>query len=219
MLVVSEVKTVGQYEVFFETGIKKNGAFERVYEINKNLSYGFSYIEYLTKRIREEGNFVIKSQLYKSYIVTGMGIVECILHYLIKSMGLNKTIIYKEISRYKSNSKELLGEEVKVETLVSIKLNEPEEDEITLDKMIKIAQKHKLLGPNQENTYSKLGRLRKLRNKVHLHISDYLEHDFNSFTMREAIIMREILIVIICSDLFASYLNKSQLFDFLKLQK
>jgi len=217
MVIVSEVKTVGQYEAFFETGIKKNEAFERVYEINKNLSYGFSYLEYLTKRIREEGNYVIKSQLYKSYIVTGMGIVECILHYLIKSKGLNKTVLYKEISRYKSNTKELLGEEVKVETLVSIKLNDPEEDEITLDKMIKIAQKHKLLGPNQENTYSKLGRLRKLRNKVHLHISDYLEHDFNSFTMREAIVMREILIVLICSDLFAGYLNKAQLFDFLKL--
>lgn len=216
MAIISDVKTVAQYEIFVESGIKKNNQFIRTYEINKNISYSFTYIEYLTNKIREEGNFVIKSQLYKSYIITGMAIVECIFHYLIKSKGLNKTILFREISKFKTNSKEVLGKEIKVETVLSEKLSIPIEDEITLDKMIKIAEKHKLLGQNQEATYSRLGRLRKLRNKIHLHISDYLEHDFNSFTMREAVIMKEILKVVIYSDIFEAYKNKEELFDFIK---
>jgi hypothetical protein len=168
-----------------------------------------------TLKIREEGNFVIKSQLHKTYIITGMSIVECILHYLIKSNDLCKKNDFREISRFKSNPKHILGSEVKIETIMSEKLSIPVEEEMNLDKMIKIAEKHKLLGADKNDTYSRLSRLRKLRNKVHLHICDYLEHDFNSFTMREALIMKEILKVIIHSDLFKKYKNKEELFNFI----
>jgi hypothetical protein len=216
MTIISVVKTVAQYENFAESGLKVNDQFKRVYEINKNISYSLTYIEYLTCKIKEEGNYVIKSQLYKSYIITGMAIIECIFHYLIKSKELNKTIQYREISKIKSNSKVILGKEIRVETILSEKLQTPQEDGMTLDKMIKIAEKYKLLGHNQQETYSRLARLRKLRNKIHLHISDYLEHDYNSFTRREAIIMREILKVVIYSDIFKNHQNKEELFDYIK---
>jgi hypothetical protein len=214
-MAISDVKRVNQYEVFVDCCIKKNDKFERIYEITKNLCYSLSYIEYLTDKIRNEENFVIKSQLHKTYIITGMSIVECILHYVIKTNNLNNKIEYREISKHKSNSKKLLGEEIKIETIISQKLTIPIEEEMNLDKMIKIAEKHKLLGAEENQTYARLNRLRKLRNKVHLHISDILDHDFNSFTMREALIMKEILKVIIYSNLFIEFKDKNVLFNYM----
>jgi hypothetical protein len=56
--------------------------------LKSNFAYNMQYIEYLEKQISElKLSEVILTMLYKSYIVTGMGIVELLFVYLLRSTG------------------------------------------------------------------------------------------------------------------------------------
>lgn len=212
----SQVKQVVTYEVFFETGIIKNQHFPRVYELNKNLCYGFTYIEYLDSILRAEESFVVKSQLLKSYVLTGMSLVEAILFYLIKSNDLQKKENYEIMNTYVSNEQDLNGEKVKIETRLLKKLEQPKPVEMNLDSMLKKAESKKLLGDDVE-LYRKLNHLRKLRNKVHIHIAEYLKHDFNSFKVADYETMKDILLSIVESNIFnPTHRPTNEIFDFLK---
>ena len=97
-----------------ETLIVKNGARNRWYpqsvetykksikipydsdenkRLNSNFAYSMQYIEYIEKQLNElKLSEVILTMLYKSYIITGMGIIELLFVYLLKSTkNWNKT--------------------------------------------------------------------------------------------------------------------------------
>lgn len=215
-----KVKQVSNYETFLDSGIKKNFYINRTYELNKNLCYSFIYLEYLEKIIQEqELNFVVKSQILKTYILTGMSIVEGILFYLLKSKDIQKKEDYKLLKVYKSNEQEINGEKIKVETHVLGKLNNPISVDMNLDSMLKKAESKRLLGKN-ENIYKKLNHLRKLRNKIHIHIAEYLQHDFNSFKTSDYELMKSILLSIVQSNIFKPSIKKvDEVFDFLYPQE
>ena len=61
--------------------------------LNSNFAYSMQYIEYIEKQIKElKLSEVLLTMLYKSYIITGMGITEMLFVYLLKSTGnWNKT--------------------------------------------------------------------------------------------------------------------------------
>src|SRR5690606_15609300 len=83
--IISKLVAIDRYRIFFETGIKVNDAFPRIYEIISNLSYASQYLEYLTGKIREEGHSIVYTHLIKTYLITGMGVIESTIWYFLKS--------------------------------------------------------------------------------------------------------------------------------------
>ncbi len=173
------VKDVAKYENFFETGIKENDQFHRTYELVKNLSYNMQYLEFISNVLKREIHTVINTELIKTFVITGMSVIESILYYAIKSKNLHKTDPFEEIAVFNSNEKKINGVIVKVETRLLKKLKENKEVEMNLNSMLQKTEKNKLLG-DDHSIYRKLNHLRKLRNKIHLYlIEENLANDYN----------------------------------------
>jgi hypothetical protein len=212
-----DIKDVHNYESFYESGIIECSSFPRRYELVKNLSYNTQYLEYLTKTLNKNLHSTIKVETIKTFVLTGMSIIESILYYAIKSQNLHKTLDFEEVTRVDSNLKKLNGAQIKVETVILRKIQTPKEMEMNLDFMLKKTETKKLLGDNPK-LYRKLNHLRKLRNKIHLYlIGENLDHDYNNFNNKEYDLMQGSLRVVFYSELFNYQSQKKQLlFDFLE---
>lgn len=212
-----DVKRVERYVIFFKTCIKENKSFPRIYELVRNIGYNSQYLEFLNNAITNNRvHFVIENQLIKTFIITGIGVIESILYYVLKSNNLHNLSDYKVLTKYKANEKNLCGSKVKIETILYIKLDNPEEENMNLNSLLKTARNNKIFGQNR-TIYDNLNELRKLRNKIHLYrIDKNLDHDFNNFSSEELDNMKEILRSIFSSNLFDSKEDDlKQLFDFL----
>jgi len=211
-----DIKGVTSYEVFFDSGIKENSQFHRTYELVKNLSYNLQYLEFLSNSLQKEMHKVIEIELIKTYVITGMSIIESILYYAIKSKNLHKTEPFEEITVINSNQKKVNGVFIKVETRLLRKLKENKEVEMNLNLMLKKTEKDKLLGEDH-SIYEQLNHLRKLRNKIHLYyIEENLDHDWNSFRRNELDLIKKSLKKVLYSELFnASIEKRDELFKFI----
>lgn len=85
-----DIKDLHNYESFYDSGIIASANFPRTYELVKNLSYNTQYLEYLTKTLRKNLHVTINIETTKTYVLTGMSIIESILYYTI----LLKVIIF-----------------------------------------------------------------------------------------------------------------------------
>ena len=84
---------------------------------------------------------------------------------------------------------------------------------MTFDQMSKKVESKKLLGYSF-GFYSKINRLRQLRNKIHIHSSDNsLDTDWYNFSRKEYSLIREVLYSVLISEIF-EYDNKD-IFKFL----
>lgn len=213
-----DVKNNGSYMVFCESHIVENHQFHRVYELNKNISYSIQYLEYLHNAIiSDRPHPVVYTGLVKSFIITGVGVIESFLYYFLKSKGLHKTKKDKLLSTHVSNYNKVEDGEIKIETKILKKLLQPEEEEMTLDAMLKKVENKKMLGEHSE-IYKELNYLRRLRNKVHLHlIEKNLDTDWHNFGFKEVSILKRVLFDFFCSPLFSNYSidQKRELYDFL----
>lgn len=212
------IKSITNYDNFFDSGIKTNKHFNKTYALIKNLGYNCQYLEHITNMLNERKSLHVSiiTELVKTYVITGVSIIESILYYILKSNNLHKQNDYKLISKVTANDKEVEGSMLRIETHILKKMDEPQEEEMTLDSMLKKIESKKLLGPNIE-IYKELNHLRKLRNKIHLYaIESTLDHDYNNFSDKEFDLIRKSLQVILFSTFFSLDKEyKEKLFDFL----
>lgn len=164
-----------------------------------NFAYNMQYIEYLEKEVNELVlSNVICTMIYKSYIITAMGIVELLFTNLLKSTGHWSKTSWKECANIISNPKKINGVENKIETHIFEKVEEYEM-RMDLDSMIKKIEKKKLLSIDH-SAFPVLKKLRELRNRVHLQAGEHAyDHDYNNFGYPEITMMREILYVLLTS--------------------
>lgn len=211
-----DIKDVAIYTAFFDGGIKENEQFHRTYELVKNLSYNVQYLEFISKSMQKKIHTVIRSELIKTFVITGMSVIESILYYVIKSKGFHKTDPFEEITVIKSNEKKVNGVFIKVETRLLRKLKDNKEVEMNLNFMLNKTEENNLLG-DDHTIYQQLNHLRKLRNKIHLYlVEDKLDHDLNNFNSNELVLMKKSLKKVFYSELFdASNDKKNELFDFI----
>lgn len=183
--------------------------------LNSNFAYSMQYIEYIEKQLNElKLSEVICTMLFKSYIITGMGIIELLFVYLLKSTGNWNTTEWEEYLTLTTNPKEDGENIIKVETKL-FKRVQPYEMRMDLDLMIKKVEKKHLLTIDH-NVFPALKKLRELRNRVHLQSGEgAYDHDYNSIGFAEIQMMRRILYAILtapelCSqaDRF-SYINEN----------
>lgn len=180
--------------------------------LNSNFAYSMQYIEYIEKQLHElRLSNVLLTMLYKSYIITSMGIVELLFVYILKSTGNWNQTEWKEADVFKSNPINNNGDSFKTETVLYKKV--PIYDmRMDLDSMIKkIENKHILT--IDHNVFPALKKLRELRNKVHLQTgNDAYDHDYNSFGFDEIQMMRRILHTVLTAP---ELCNNAATFDFI----
>lgn len=180
--------------------------------LNSNFAYSMQYIEYIEKQLDElKLSEVLTTMLYKSYIITGMGIVELLFVYLLKSTGNWNKSEWEEYASYISNPKQ--GEEnvIKAETKL-YKQVPPYEMRMDLDSMIKKIEKKHILSIDH-SAFPALKRLRELRNRVHLQSGDgAYDHDYNRIGFPEIQMMRRILFSVLTTP---ELCNHADVFEFI----
>lgn len=180
--------------------------------LRSNFAYSMQYIEYIEKQLDDlKLSDVILTMLYKSYIITGMGIIELLFVYLLKKTGNWNKTEWEECEVFRSNPKDSGGETIKTETIVYKKV--PSYDmRMDLDSMIKKVEKKHILTINH-NVFPALKKLRELRNRVHLQVGDgAYGHDYNNIGFEEIQMMRRILFTILTSP---EICNSKDTFEFI----
>jgi hypothetical protein len=182
--------------------------------LRKNLSYSMQYLEFLEKELDElHVSSVISVILIKTYVVTGMSLLEGIFTNIIKSRGWWKTTDLQSVIKLKSNPGNVGKEQYLVETEIFKKVS-PYEIRMNLDGMIKILQHHHEALNVNYLVYPALKRLKDLRNRVHLQmLESTTDHDYNAFGPEVKEEMGAILYTILTSEMVS---DMPEAFDFLK---
>lgn len=152
------------------------------YVLRKNIAYNFQYLQYLDNEIQKDPDrhVVIIKMLYKTFIIVAFGIIESLIYHDLKKKKLIKKEEYKEIGKYCNN---VTNTDIRINTIVFKKLEDTDlVDEFVKTKdLFKRAQDNDLFGDDKE-LYAKINGMRKLRDKVHIHISNMQkETDYNMF--------------------------------------
>ncbi|WP_342621983.1 hypothetical protein [Erysipelothrix sp. P66] len=184
------------------------------YKERKNFAYSMQYLQYLELQFDELNLSEVLFKInIKSYIVTGMGIIEMLFKNLLHDTGnWNRTTWIKN-NDYETNSKKKDGKKVKlkIEEFVEVKEYDMRMD---FDSMIKKVDSKKLLSI-KSNNFPAVKKLKVLRNKVHLQINDDKEdHDYNSFDLESLQMMRRILYAVLITEEIQNPLGVGK-FDFI----
>ena len=204
--------------------------------LSKNLAYNLQYIQYLELCFKElKLSDVLYTMLVKNYVITGMSILEGIFTNLLKSKNLYSTTDIEKIYEFTSGIKNVSencffdGENRKIEPeeqkqqleikSTVYKKTERHYEEMHLHKMIEVIEKHRKDNPKvldvSHTIYTPLKRLKELRNRVHLQISQHnTDHDYNAFSYIEKQEMGFILYQILTSEGIS---QNPATFEFLKV--
>lgn len=158
------------------------------------------YIQFLEKELKElELSSVLYTMLVKTYVITGIGIIEGIFSYVIKSNGWWKTndeeVVLNSTSQQKSKEGDMLVVRVEISRKIS-----PYNDRMTFDEMLKCLKHHHKALSVDHLLYPQLDRIRDLRNRVHLQKGEgEKDHDYNAFDYSTKDEMQRILYNVLCS--------------------
>lgn len=186
-------------------------------ELRKNIVYSLQYLEFLQMEFEEiHWHDVIATQIIKTYVITAMSIIEGIFHHIVISKGYQKKTDWKEIDTPRhTNVFSDNGVNKKYIITTQIKLSKPENVQMDFEFLIMKVQEKKLISlPGK--SYPKLKALKRLRNKVHLHVVRYdNDTDYLGISYLDYLLARYFLYTILTDKTFSPQKNSS--IDFIRL--
>lgn len=199
----------------YKNSIKIDTSIENSKALRSNFSYNFQYIEFLEKEISElDLSSVLYTMLVKTYVITGMSLIEGLFTNIIKSNGWWKMSNLESLGKTQANETKFDTEKLIVTTELFRQVDKYPL-QMNLDDMIKILDKHHDALSIDHLKYPALKRLKELRNKIHLQKSNCdTDHDYNAFNLIIKREMGEILYAIFTSP---KTCNDVSTFDFLKI--
>lgn len=203
--------SVDNYRISFkiDTSIENSKA------LRSNLAYSMQYLEFLEKEMSElKLSDVLYIMLVKSYVVTGMSVLEGLFTNIIKSHGWWKKNNLESLGTTQANETNFGDEKYVIKTEVLKKVPEYE-TQMDLEAMIQtLSRHHDALGVDHL-VYPVLKRLKNLRNRVHLQkLESNTDHDYNAFDYSVKEEMGSILYTILTSSMIT---DLPHMFDFLKV--
>ena len=182
--------------------------------LQSNLAYSMQYLEYLEKQLAEvELSDVLYIMTVKSYVITGMSILEGLFSPIVRSRGWWKKASTESLGEVTANKKKFGEDELIVKTELCKEV-EPYEVQMNLDELIKKLEKHHNALGVDHLVYPALKRLKELRNRIHLQkLETETDHDYNAFNSSVKKEMKDILFQILTSNMVT---DLPQHFDFLK---
>lgn len=201
----------------YKSYLKMDYAVKDSYLIKRNIAYNLQYLEYLEKQLKElELSNVLYGMTCKSYVIVGMGIIEGLFTYLLKSKNLWNMNEWESVKVIKSNENELYDKKVKIQTEIFEKVN-AYEMRMDLDSMIKKVESKNLL-EIEHSSFPALKKLRTLRNRVHLQLGEnHSDNDYNNFGFEEKELMGRILYTILTTEEFCVNVKACKNYEFLKI--
>ena len=177
----------------YRSTIQIPDSFTNAYEIKGNIAYNLQFIEYQLKQLEEmKMTSVITKMTYKNIIISGAGIIEALMFYLIKEAGFQTMSVMQSIKTFSTNETKMNNEKV-IMKVEMFKMVPPYEIPMNLKNMIEIAKGKKLLGTNHD-VYKDLDQLRDLRNRVHMQLVDEkYDHQFNKFDKNTLNLIKKLL--------------------------
>ena len=208
--------SIPKLENLLNKAIQKRRGYQNAYALRKNIAYNLQYLEYLSRTLNDiKLTSVLTTQTWKSFILTGCGIIESLIHYLLVKKKLHSSEVWKLKIIMPGNQKTIDGDASKIDSHVYVKLARPVATEMKFETMIRKAKSNKVLG-SDKSIYTKLDKLRRLRNKVHLQaIDNPTDTDWNSFQTKDLSDMAEILSVVFTSNIFGISAAEKKYFDYL----
>jgi len=203
---------------FLSKVIKRGTGFKYVYGLRKNIAYNLQYLEFLDRCMQDlKISNVIFSISYKVFILVGCSIIEALIYYLLIKNDLLPGTKWELEFIAKGNEKRIGSKIIKIDSYVYKKLPARVlKKDISFNKMLDIAEKKKIFG-RKSDIYRRLNFLRKLRNKVHLHlIKSPVDHDWNRFGYDEMCAMAKAIYSIFTSGIFRSSNEEKSYFEYLK---
>jgi hypothetical protein len=190
----------------------------------RNIGYNLQYLEYLSHTIDEHLggteplHVTVLTLTYKTFVITGMGIVEAILWYLLKRADQHSRNEWGTVSETTNEFTEN-GREFMIVTTIRRKLDAPQDVEMSLDHMTRRVEKKKLLGVDGQ-VYKDLNHLRKLRNRVHIHdVQHDKDTDWWKFSNKDVKLMKGVLNSILRSELFKPEDDYEDMLAYLKVEE
>ena len=183
--------------------------------LRSNMAYSLQYLEFLELEFKElKPSSVISTMLIKTYVITGMSIIEGLFTNIIKSHGWWKKTNLESIGSIQASEKKFGEEKYIIKTELFKKI--PEKDvRMDLDALIKILDRHREALNVDHLVYPELKRLKKLRNRVHIQMNDSdTDHDYNAFDEHTKKEMGSILYRILTSNMITDAPN---IFEFLRV--
>jgi hypothetical protein len=184
-----------------------------------NIAYNLQYLEFLDHQVHH--NYLhasVGTITHKMMVVTGMSIVESILFGILSKLDLVGVNEWAPIQEDMGRTQAVEGVLFRIRTITDRKLEVPIPKSLTLDQMVKKVEKRKLIGLDQQS-FADLSRLRKLRNKIHIHDVSSRQHtDWNSFGLKESNLIKSVLYALLTSSIFSPDENQLKLCQFLTYQ-
>jgi hypothetical protein len=174
-------------------------------ELKKNIAYSLQYLQYIQLQFDEVHlHDIVATHLLKTYIITAMGIIEGVFFHLVKFKGFQKKddwgIQGKSVH---TNIFEEAGTEKKYVITVESKLKSPQNVQMDFEYLINKVQEKKLLSLNYK-AFPHLKALKRLRNKVHLHVVKHEnDTDYMGISFYDYILVRYILFLVLRDKTFA----------------
>lgn len=187
-------------------------------KIRRNIGYSLQYLEFLDVQIKElVMSGVIKTMVYKNYVITSVSIIESLLEEILRFNKLQSKDYY-EIQGEFIDSNEFIDSDKKrkkIRTQILVRLDEPKEVQMKFDDIIKKIQnknkKNKILNVNHDVILA-LKRFRQLRNKVHLSNVEEKKTNWHEFSYKEYVTVKFLL----KSILTANNLQNSDMHKYIK---
>jgi len=207
---------IHQYEALLGKVISRGRGYTHVYALRKNIAYNLQYLEFLYRSLEDlKISAVIEKQIWKNFIVTGCGVIESLLHFLLIAKKQHKTTEWELTFIAPGQPKKIDEKVVRIDSHVFRKLSSPRNKPMTFDSMIKSAEKKNALGANH-SVYARLNNLRRLRNRIHLQeIGNSLDTDWNAIDRSDFITMTSVLKTVLTGTIFQPSQEQRAFFSYL----
>ncbi|MCQ2462867.1 MAG: hypothetical protein MJ177_05615 [Clostridia bacterium] len=185
--------------------------------LKSNLAYSMQYLEYLEKQLSEvELSSVLYVMTVKSYVITGMSILEGLFSNIVRSKGWWKMSTTESLGTVTANKKRFGEHELIVKTELCKEVASYEM-QMNMDELIKKLENHHEALEVNHLVYPALRRLKDLRNRIHLQkLESETDHDYNAFDLHVKKEMGSILFQILTSNMVT---DLPDYFEFLKLNE
>lgn len=212
--------SVEKLDMLLNKSICRGCGYVNVYALRRNIAYNLQYLEFLDQCLAGlKLTEVLTNQIYKNFVCVGCGIVESLLEFLLVKSGLHKTTEWQSVCAITGQEKRVKDKTIKIDSEIFEKLPTKKKVEMNFDAMIKKAEAKKLLGPDHD-IYAKLQSLRKMRNRVHLHmIEEPTDTDWNAFKQSHLCSMAKVLHTVLTSSLFRPSSAEREYFKYMTEQR
>lgn len=178
------------------------------YHYRSNIAYSLQYLEYIELQLRELNvSSVIRTMLFKNFIVVAASIIEIVFYHLAKTNGKIKLRTEKQVFRQNIKKPSNVTPTSRVDkfTLFGYEILPTGVEDITkFEQLISIVRDNKLLIDTDltvNKEYLKL--LRKLRNKIHLTTATCSnETDYNQFWFKDYLSAKFFLLIVLRDSIF-----------------